>query len=202
MFVARSRLQVLAIISAVNLCVPYMAFAEPLAEVGSPFDVALTAHGHLSGVLIDSSGRPVKGVEVGLLCDSSLVSLTMTDERGQFTMEGIRGGTYQLAAVGSVRIVRAWALHTAPPVARPAAVIVVDGDVIRGQQACGCGGEVGCCNGVGCGDPVGRKLVRRRGSSNRRLVRWMRANPGIVLTGIAAAIAVPIAFVASDDDAS
>jgi ABC-type enterobactin transport system permease subunit len=30
----------------------------------------------------------------------------------------------------------------------------------------------------------------------------MRANPGIVLTGIAAAIAVPIAFVASDDDAS
>lgn len=203
MFITRSQLRILAIVSTLNLCVPYAAYADPPAEIASTFDVALTSQGQLSGVLIDNSGRPVGNVEVGLLCGSNLASLTTTDGQGHFTFEDVRGGSYQLATVGSVHIVRAWASNTAPPVARPAAVIVVDGDVIRGQEACGCGANVGCCDGVGCGDPPGRgRLVRRSNPNRQRLLRWMRANPGIVLTGVAAAIAVPIAFIASDDDAS
>lgn len=203
MFIARSQLRILAIISTLNLCVPYVAYADPPAEIASTFDVALTSQGQLSGVLIDGSGGPVGNIDVGLLRGSSLVSLATTDGQGQFVFKGVRGGSYQLATVGSVHIVRAWASNTAPPVARPAAVIVVDGDVIRGQEACGCGAGVGCCDGVGCGDPVGRgRLVRRSSPNRQRFLRWMRANPGIVVTGIAAAIAVPIAFIASDDDAS
>ena len=203
MFIARSQLRILGIIGTLNLCVPYAAYADRPAEMASTFDVALTSQGELSGVLVANSGRPVGNVEVGLLCGSNLVSLATTDGQGKFAFEGVRGGSYRLAAVGSVHIVRAWAANTAPPVARPAAVIVVDGDVIRGQEACGCGAEVGCCDGVGCGKPPGRgRLVRRSSPNRQRLSRWMRANPGIVLAGVAAAIAVPIAFIASDDDAS
>lgn len=203
MFIGRSQLRILAIIGTLNLCVPYATYAGPPAEIASTFDVALTSQGQLSGVLIDNSGGPVGNVEVALLCGSNLVGLTTTDGQGRFALEDVQGGSYQLATVGSVYIVRAWASNTAPPVARPAAVIVVDGDVIRGQEACGCGADVGCCDGVGCGDAPGRgRLVRRSSPNRRRLLRWMRANPGIVLTGVAAAIAVPIAFIASDDDAS
>ncbi len=203
MLISRSQLQILAILSALNLCVPHAAFAEIVSEAPPTIDVALTGDGYLSGVLIDKSGRPVGDVEIGLLRGSELLSLATTDRQGHFRIEAVRGGTYQLAAVGSVHIVRAWASHTAPPAARPAAVIVVGGDIIRGQQACGCGGEVGCCDSVGCDGPPARRGFPRRSHPHRQqMLRWMRANPGVVLTGIAAAIAVPIAFIASDDDAS
>jgi hypothetical protein len=202
-FITRSQLRVLAIVSALNLSVPHAVLAEMSPKAPPRIDVALTAEGHLSGVLVDNSGRPVADVEIGLIRGSELVNLATTNRQGCFTIECVQGGTYQLAAMGTVQIVRAWTSRTAPPVARPAAVFVVEGDIIRGQQACGCASGVGCCDSIGCDGTSARPGFPRRAHPHRRqLVRWMRANPGVVLTGIAAAIAVPIAFIASDDDAS
>lgn len=195
MFATQRCHRFVALLATMNLCIPWNAMAVEPATTAVPVveslrvvDVALGNGGTFAGQLLDSNGQAVTNLEVGLVSNGKLVALTTSNESGQFKMIGVRGGSYQLAAAGSQQPVRVWAEQTAPPTAGDSALLVVGSDVVRGQQGCG--------DGVGCGDSVGG----RGGYRQNALARWMRANPGMVLVGVAAAIAIPIAIIAADDD--
>ena len=68
--------------------------------------VCLFAQASVSGVVTDPIGKPIQGMEVGLLVDNgnrvsvddgTLVALTMTDSIGQYLFEGISSGKYAVS---------------------------------------------------------------------------------------------------------
>lgn len=148
--------------------------AEPQIEPAAPsLDVALGAEGLFRGQLVDAQGVPQQGVEVAMLYQGQEVVRSVTDQRGVFAAKGLRGGQYQVVAQNHVANYRLWNAGAAPPVARPAALMVTGSDVVNGQL----GGNGG-------------------------LLQWMKNHPMMVATGVVAAIAVPVAVTASDDDSS
>ena len=152
-------------------------------------DVALAPGGVLTGQVVDDTGRPLTNVKVALVQGTDLLQTVATDQAGVFEVANVQGGTYELAVGGNAHLIRAWAPHTAPPSAKSAAMVVHSNQVIRGQQQCGCGDPVGCS-----------ECVPGQAYGGRPVVNWMQANPGLVLAGVAAAIAIPIAIVVADDD--
>lgn len=68
--------------------------------------VCLFAQASISGVVTDPIGKPIQGLEVGLLVDNSnhgsmddapMVALTKTDSIGQYFFEGIAAGKYAVS---------------------------------------------------------------------------------------------------------
>ena len=101
-------------------------------------DVALGPGGTLHGLVVTPEGVPSREVAVTLWeHDKELVRAT-TDALGRFTVSNLRGGVYQLKAGGSAVAYRAWLSGTAPPGARPLAVVIVNGEtIVRGQSPSG-----------------------------------------------------------------
>ena len=133
-------------------------------------DVALAQGGTLRGQLVDSNGQSLELTEVKLVQNNRIVASTHTDAQGTFQLDGLRGGVYQVHTDLPVGVFRLWAPQTAPPAAQ-ASVLVIDGNqTIRGQK------------------PL-------RG----RLISWL-TNPWLIASGVAAAIAIPLAL--DDEDAS
>jgi hypothetical protein len=62
-----------------------------------------------------------------------LIAETMTDKNGQFIINDLRGGIYQITSERGVGSFRAWAHQTAPPTAHQLALLVEDDQVVRGQ---------------------------------------------------------------------
>jgi len=96
-------------------------------------DVTLDARGNLLGVVLRVEGVPVSGATVTLRHGDHQVGRTVTDGLGRFTIEGSRGGTHQLYSGRYATLVRTWSPGTAPPHAKSLALLVVGGDVVRGQ---------------------------------------------------------------------
>ena len=68
--------------------------------------VSLFAQASVSGVVTDPIGKPIQGLEVGLLVDNGnhgsmddapMVALTKTDSIGQYLFEGIAAGNYAVS---------------------------------------------------------------------------------------------------------
>lgn len=97
-------------------------------------DVALAAGGVLRGQVVDVHGSPVQQAPVSVRHVLGEVRATVTDGSGRFEIAGLRGGTYQIVAGSSAGVFRLWAPQTAPPSAQPAALIVVAGPQVLGQQ--------------------------------------------------------------------
>lgn len=97
-------------------------------------DLALDAQGGLQGVVVDVHGAPQPAAKVVLMRQKQEVGRAQADRSGRFRVSGLRGGVYMLQSGGQVRFVRAWAAKTAPPNAKPAALIVTGDGVIRGQM--------------------------------------------------------------------
>jgi hypothetical protein len=100
-------------------------------------DVTLDARGSLLGVVVNVEGVPVSGAAVTLSRGDVEVGRTVTDGLGRFAIEELRGGTHQLATGRYATLVRIWSPGTAPPHARSLALLVVGGDVVRGQVPMG-----------------------------------------------------------------
>lgn len=116
--------------------------ADPVASGGGPqavqpgveiFDVALDARGSLLGLVVSVDGEPVGGATVTLHQGDRLIGQAVTDGLGRFALPAVRGGTYQVSTGRYATLVRTWAPGMAPPHARPLALLLVGGDVIRGQ---------------------------------------------------------------------
>jgi hypothetical protein len=111
--------------------------AEEAAAAGAApnaVDVALADGGTLRGQVVDAGGSPVAETPVAIWQLNREVAGTVTDRSGCFAVSGLRGGTYQLTAAGGLAVYRLWGPNTAPPSARPAALIVVGDEQLVRQQ--------------------------------------------------------------------
>ena len=121
----------------------------PASKKATPFqDVALDRKGDLRGVVVDVQGAPVAHATVVIHSSDRELARTQTDGLGRFTFGPLEGGVYWLQAGRQQRWLRAWVDQTAPPVAKPLALVVLGDTLVRGQlpfeQFCASDGFVVC----------------------------------------------------------
>lgn len=107
------------------------AAGRPAVEIS---DLVLDAQGGLQGVVVDVHGAPQSAAKVVLVQQKREIGRAQADRQGRFRVSGLRGGVYAIQSGGQVRFVRAWTAKTAPPNAKPTALIVAGNGVIRGQM--------------------------------------------------------------------
>jgi hypothetical protein len=134
-------------------------------------DIALRPGGVLLGQVVDQQGVAKAGTPVTIEFAGKEVARTTTDERGVFAAQGLRGGQYKINTVEGSSECRLWAADTAPPSARPAALVVTGNDLVRGMP----------------GEGVFHSWKE-----------WCMAHPYITAGTIAGAVAVPV--IIADDD--
>ena len=149
------------------------------AQTAVARDVSLMDHGTLHGQVVDVHGAPAGGAQITVRQGEHVVVSVQADASGRFSIRDLQGGVYQLQTDQGGGLYRLWAPGTAPPSAVQQ-LLVVDGNVIRGQYR---GGLAGADSG-------------QFGGMFMRLLH----NPWFVGAGIATAIALPLAL--DDDDAS
>ncbi|QDU37823.1 hypothetical protein Mal4_21400 [Maioricimonas rarisocia] len=113
--------------------------APPEKQSGQPaarpdiMDVALATGGVFHGQLVDGQGQQIGEAVVKLVRDEQPVAETVADTQGRFQFRNVRGGAYVVETPRGSFPVRVWSEGTAPPAARPAAVLVSSEAVMRGQ---------------------------------------------------------------------
>ena len=95
-------------------------------------DVALVSDGTLQGTVVDAQGIRLPHRTV-MISRQGYVAETRSDARGNFRVNGLRGGMYGVAVDGGQRVYRVWAPDTAPPCAVDKLLIVADSNIVRGQ---------------------------------------------------------------------
>lgn len=96
-------------------------------------DVMLHKGGVILGQIVDSQGHGRSAYDVQLLQQGLPMRRTRTDESGQFLLDNLPAGVYQLSTASGNALVRAWAPQTAPPVAQPSVLIVDHTTTVRTQ---------------------------------------------------------------------
>lgn len=135
-------------------------------------DVALQDHGVFTGTVLDKDGAARAAVPVAVSRQGQVVARTETNAAGQFTVQGLTGGVYEVQTPVGAGVYRLWAPRTAPPAAQTMAMVTPDQSVVRAQMGLQNGGSA---------------------------LSWL-ANPWVLAGVVAAAIAIPLAL--DDDDAS
>lgn len=138
-------------------------------------NLVLDANGSLNGAIVDVNGQPVEGAIVVIGQQTEHVATVKTNERGEYSYNGLTPGVYQVASFAGLRTFRVWNAGTEPQDAVKGAIDATDSKTFRGQ----CderGGDEGLC---------------------LRLLK----SPLVWTAVIAAAIAIPLAL-DDDDDAS
>lgn len=97
-------------------------------------DVVLDAQGGLQGIVVDVQGTPQAAAKIVLVQNKREVGRAQSDRLGRFRVSGLRGGVYMLQCGGQARFVRAWTAKSAPPKAKPTALMVTGDGVVRGQM--------------------------------------------------------------------
>jgi len=101
-------------------------------------DVSLGAKGELTGFVLDGQGKAVAGSRVIVRLGRKNVAETTTDATGQFRVEGLRGGVYQIVHADGVSLFRLWKNGTAPRSAKLNALLITGKQqVVRGQDGVG-----------------------------------------------------------------
>ena len=106
------------------------------APAGEPLvaDVELGLDGNFRGVAVTSEGTAAADVLVTLWQRDREIARGRTDTLGRFCVSGLRGGVYLARAGRGMRVYRVWPAGTAPPGARPIAMLVATGEtLVRGQ---------------------------------------------------------------------
>jgi hypothetical protein len=113
---------------------PWLQAAGPPAAVDGARTLGANAP-NVSDVELDGAGRlPLAGARV-MVCQGTreMVAVT-TDGLGRFAVGPMRGGSYLLKSGGQGKTIRAWRSMTAPPLAKPLAVMIVGDGIVRGQM--------------------------------------------------------------------
>jgi len=164
------------------MLIPPSAFAAgPIAPTTPISDVALRPGGLLVGQVVDQQGVARVNMPVSIQFAGREVVSTTTDSNGVFAAKDLRGGQYQILTPGGGSVCRFWAADTAPPSARPAALVVFGDQVIRGQ-------------GVVPPPPP------PAGGPMNSWVEWMKMHPYLVAGTVGTAIAVPLVLATDDWD--
>lgn len=101
-------------------------------------DIALGEGGVLRGQMLDRQGQPVKQKVVKLVQGERIVTQSVTDDRGNFTVANLRPGLYGIQAKQHNSMHRLWSAQQAPPAAN-AGLLIVDGEVAARGQIAGLG---------------------------------------------------------------
>ena len=96
-------------------------------------DIALQKGGVLVGRLTGKKGKLRAQQRIAIRQNGQLVEEVTTDKNGQFKVEGLRGGVYEIASEQGTGSFRAWSAGTAPPSAKQFAVLIDSNEVVRGQ---------------------------------------------------------------------
>jgi hypothetical protein len=105
-------------------------------------DVALNVHGALRGRVVDRAGVAQAKQEIVVRQGDVVLARTTTDERGAFTVAGLRGGTYEVGTGQTTGTYRLWTAPAAPPKAGEQALLVVGQNGARGNYGMIAGGSV------------------------------------------------------------
>lgn len=114
---------VMVSLSLVGLCIPTVALAGPPASEPAVVDIALADGGTLHGRVIDLEGGNVTGIPVSLQTQDREVVSAVTVSDGQFSVKGLQGGVYHVAAGQGQGSYRLWSPGTAPPAAHNDAIV-------------------------------------------------------------------------------
>lgn len=133
------RKQVIAIV-CIGLILPQAVLAAPTAPKAQITDVALANGGMLIGQVVDPQGIGKAGVQVVVLQQGRQPIGTVTDRAGNFQVAGLTGGAAQVVTEGGQGVYRLWTANAAPPVAQSRALLVANGQIVRGQACYGQGG--------------------------------------------------------------
>lgn len=112
-------------------------------------DYLLGQEGVLAGSVLNQSGLPVAGLPVQVLHEEHVIATAISDEQGQFAVQGLRNGAHKVQIGASQQPVRFWSNTAAPPAAVSRIAIVVDEEIVRGQCGDSCG--EGCGEGFAGG---------------------------------------------------
>ena len=101
----------------------------------SVLDIALQQDGVLRGQLTNVQGAGEANQQVALVKDGQTIANSKTDAKGNFALQGVEAGVYELQTATSRNVCRVWAPNTAPPSAKQAALLVSGSDIVRGEIA-------------------------------------------------------------------
>lgn len=112
----------------------------------SVLDVSLGKDGTFNGRAVSQNGTPVEGAEVVVKQGNVEVAHSVTDKNGQFAMNNLKAGAYQVKSGNTEGTFRLWTEQTAPPSAKPHGLLVLGENGARGQIGCfdDCGGCMLC----------------------------------------------------------
>jgi hypothetical protein len=114
-------------LSTVGICLPELAIAASPAPAPAVIDVAMADGGVLHGQVVDLQGSNTAGVPISVRSQNQEVVRTTTAKDGQFTVQGLRGGVYQVAAGEGQGVYRLWTAKAAPPSAQKNAIVFTGG---------------------------------------------------------------------------
>lgn len=122
-------------------------YSESAANKIKINDVALNAEGVFSGIVADKDGNPQAQNEVLIAQGKRVIAKTETNARGEFQVEKLRGGHYQVVVGNQIGHVRVWTNTAAPPNSLKQ-VVLVSKPIVRGQSAIGGMSSVGGAAGL------------------------------------------------------
>ncbi|MEN6458615.1 MAG: carboxypeptidase-like regulatory domain-containing protein [Thermoguttaceae bacterium] len=114
---------VMVSLAALGMCLPQVTLASGQAAAPAVVDIALADGGVLQGQVVDLQGGHVANVPVSVKAADREVAQAVTTADGRFSVQGLRGGVYQVAAGEGQGVYRLWSSNTAPPSAQKGAVV-------------------------------------------------------------------------------
>jgi Carboxypeptidase regulatory-like domain len=109
------------------------------------FDIALSKDGTLAGRVVDHTGVALEGAQVTVKQRNKEVATSITDKSGSFAVGNLKSGVYTVSSGATSGTYRTWTEKSAPPSAKPQALLVTGQNGARGQFGC-CDP---CCDGGG-----------------------------------------------------
>jgi hypothetical protein len=110
-------------LATLGLCLPQVAFAQAAPAAPPVVDIAMADGGVLHGQVVDLQKGGVAGVPVSVKMQNREIAKTTTQSDGRFTVPGLRGGVYQVAAGQGQGVYTLWTANAAPPSAQKNAIV-------------------------------------------------------------------------------
>ena len=127
------RMQIIVLV-CVGLMLPHTVMAAAPAPKVKINDVALGNGGVLVGHIVDQQGLGIAGAQLAVLQQGQKPVQAVADKEGKFQVVGLKGGTAQVVTAGGQGVYRLWTANTAPPSAKRSALLLSNGQVVRGQH--------------------------------------------------------------------
>ena len=123
------------VLSVFGMLCPSITIAnEPLTSALKVHDVQLTENGKLPIVVVNAQGKPQPNVTFEITRAGDAECITgVTGEAGEYQVEGLKGGVYQIRTDQGLCACRVWTHQAAPPTSAKSLLLVND-RVVRGQR--------------------------------------------------------------------